>query len=102
MVNQILFLPSGDPLAARWGEESAATVEQVTAEAAGVDEVVSVDAMNGLVAQALGAGTTLYYVRGWPVTSLAGQDDPDTALLATIRRRSKRFDDGVEFHVGAG
>jgi Xaa-Pro aminopeptidase len=85
LARQILFLPHADPLAARWGEEAAATVERASARDLEVDAVLGTEELEGLLVAAV-AGGALHYVRGFPPT-LAGDDDPDSAFVARVRRR---------------
>ena len=86
MAQQVLFLPSTDPLAARWGEDSAATVESMTAEQAGVDAVLGTGEIDAVLGQAFQTASLLYHVRGFP-PSLAGGDDADSEFVARVRRR---------------
>jgi Xaa-Pro aminopeptidase len=86
MVQQILFLPPQDPMASRWGEDSAATLEQVSAEQVGMDAVMSTGQLEAVLTQSLQVASRLYYVRGF-VPSLAGAGDPDSAFVTTVRGR---------------
>ena len=86
MARQLLFLPSLDPLAARWGEDSLATVDSLDAEAAQVDAVLDSGELEPVLGQALGASPLLHYVRGGAPT-LGGDDDDDVQFLSRVRRR---------------
>jgi len=86
LYQQVLFLPPGDPLAARWGEDSAATLQSVSAEAAGVEAVFSIAEMPALLSRALGASARLYYVRAQEI-ALGGDEGPDAPFVAELRRR---------------
>ncbi len=85
MARQLLFLPPPDPLAARWGEDAAATTESVDAAAAGFDAVLPLEALGPLLEQVLARAPSLGYVRGAPA-ALAGARDADGAFVARIRR----------------
>jgi Xaa-Pro aminopeptidase len=86
IAQQVLFLPPGDPLAAQWGEDSAATLDSVTADELGMDAVIGSGEMNAVLAQSLAAASLLFYVRGTP-PSLDGDDDSDARFVARLRRR---------------
>jgi len=86
MVRRLLFLPAGDALAARWGEESPYTFEQTTAQAAGVDAVLPAAQLEPVLGRLLLAAPVLWYVRAADPT-LGGEDDPDTLFVERIRRR---------------
>ena len=86
IVHQLLFLPQPTPLAARWGEDAAATVDRITAEAALVDAVLSTDELDAVLGRALGEATLFHYVRGVPAT-LAGPDEVDAPFLLRVRER---------------
>jgi len=86
MVRQLLFLPRPDPLAARWGEESAATVDRVGADEARVDAVLGTHELDAVLGRALESVSTLHYVRGGRPT-LAGGDDDDVRFLSRVRDR---------------
>jgi len=86
LAQQLLFLPAADPLAARWGEDSAATLDGVTAADAGVDAVFPSSQLAELLGQALQRAALLFYARAWE-PSLSGADDPDAQFVARIRRR---------------
>lgn len=85
MARQLLFLPPPDPLAARWGEDAAATTESVDAAAAGFDAVLPLEALGPLLEQVLARASSLGYVRGAP-PALAGRSDADGTFVARIRR----------------
>ncbi len=86
IVRELLFLPAPDSLAARWGEDSAATFGRVTADQAQVDAVLESDELGALLSRALASAPTLHYVRGSAPT-LAGDDDDDVRFLSRIRSR---------------
>jgi len=84
MARQILFLPAGNPMGARWGEEGAFNTGSVTAADAGVDAVLSMSALPGVLVQALSNAKTLHYVRGAaPSLSAPGVDD---SFVESLRR----------------
>jgi Xaa-Pro aminopeptidase len=86
IVHQILFLPAPSPLAARWGEDSAATVDRVGPDSARVDAVLGVDELDAVLDRALQEASVLHYVRGSQPT-LAGDDDSDVRFLSRVRDR---------------
>lgn len=86
LVQQVLFLPPADPMAARWGEDSAATLGDVSAADAGVDAVMAASELSDLLGNALQGAGLLFYVRAWG-PSLTGADDPDSLFAARIRHR---------------
>jgi Xaa-Pro aminopeptidase len=86
MARQLLFLPAPDPLAARWGEDSAATLESVGAAAAGVDAVLAASELETVLARALQPGAVLNYVRG-AAPSFAGEADEDVRFVSRVRER---------------
>ncbi|MCP3977998.1 MAG: M24 family metallopeptidase [bacterium] len=93
IVQQILFLPRADPLAARWGEGSVATSDSVDAAAVGVDLVASSSSMDAMLTVALRQAHRLFYVRAFS-PSLGGDDDPDSEFIGRVQRRFA--------HVGVG
>jgi Xaa-Pro aminopeptidase len=86
MVRQVLFLPATSPLAARWGEDSVATVDRVDAEEARVDAVLELDELDAVLDRALQQASVLHYVRG-SLPTLAGDDDDDVRFLSRVRGR---------------
>lgn len=86
MANQILFLPAGDPLLARWGEDSAATLGSVSAEEIGVDAVFGSGDLQELLSSALMESAALGYVRSVP-PALGGGLDGDSAFVDDLRKR---------------
>jgi Xaa-Pro aminopeptidase len=86
MVEQLLFLPPRDALASRWGEDSVATLEGISAGSAGVDVVLSSGELETLLSSCLPAAGPLWFARGTAPT-LAGEDDPDSLFVAKLRRR---------------
>lgn len=86
MVRQVLFLPATSPLAARWGEDSAATVESVDPDGARVDAVLGLDELDAVLDRALQEASILHYVRG-SLPTLAGDDDDDVRFLSRVRDR---------------
>jgi Xaa-Pro aminopeptidase len=86
IVEQVLFLPAGNPLLARWGEDSAVTLDSVRAEDLGVDAVLPAGEMPSHLTQWLAAARTVHLVRGAPA-SLAADADPDAELAERIRHR---------------
>jgi Xaa-Pro aminopeptidase len=85
MVHQLLLLPAANPLAARWGEDSSATLESVDAESIGVDAVLNASSLDGLLAAALGPSGTLRYVRARP-GALGNAANVDAAFVERVRR----------------
>jgi Xaa-Pro aminopeptidase len=86
MARQILFLPSSNPLAARWGEDCSATVDNADARQLGVDALVGTSEMDEVMTAWLGTAQTLRLVRGYP-PSLAGPADHDTVFAERARGR---------------
>jgi Xaa-Pro aminopeptidase len=86
MVEQVLFLPPGNPLLARWGEDRAVPLESVRAEDLGVDAVVSTGEAQALVGGWLGVVEKVHLVRGTQAT-LAAETDADAAFAERIRQR---------------
>jgi len=86
MVQQVLFLPSRDPMAAQWGEGSAVNTSTVTAEEAGVEAIFSTAEMSSVLGPVLAAAARLYYMRGY-ASSVGGDDDPDTEFTHRLSRR---------------
>jgi Xaa-Pro aminopeptidase len=86
MARQILFLPTRDPLAARWGEDSAATQESLSAEQAQVDAVLATGELETVLTQALAESERFDIVRSAP-PNLTGADDADSALVARVAHR---------------
>jgi len=84
LVRQLLFLPGSDPLAQRWGEDSAATLESLSAEAAGVDAVLPLGDLEPLLERTLPLLPKLYLVRG-SAPSLSGPPDADERFMARLR-----------------
>ena len=86
MARQILFLPPTNQLAARWGEDCSATVENADAEQLGVDELISTSDMNEALTVWLARASALRVVRGFPA-SLSGAADADTSFAERVRGR---------------
>jgi Xaa-Pro aminopeptidase len=86
LVEQLLFLPSVDPLAQKWGEDSAATVDSLSASAAGVDGVLSLGELDSILDRTLSVESSFHYVRG-RAPSLGGQPDADVRFVAQVRER---------------
>jgi len=84
IVRQLLFLPSPNPTAARWGEDAAATTSSVDAGEAGFDAVLPISDFVPVLEQALSRSAVLHYVRG-ATPRLADDDGPDVSLLSRIR-----------------
>lgn len=84
-VRQVLFLPVPDRVAARWGEDAAATTDSVDPSAAGIDALLPIGELAPLLEQALAGAGVLHYVRGSP-PHLAAADDPDGAFVSRVRR----------------
>ncbi len=85
-VRQVLFLPRTDPVLAQWGEQGRHTAGSVDPGRVGVDAVLALDQLESALQAALKATGRVHYVRGH-APKLTGADDPDTALVAKIRRR---------------
>ncbi len=86
VVQQVLFLPPTDPLAARWGEGSRYTYERTDPDRIGVDLVLSTALMSAVLTGSLSSAKRLQYIRGFPV-SLQGEDDDDTRFTRHIASR---------------
>ena len=86
LVRQLLFLPRADALLARWGEDSAATVESVSAERAGVDAVLPAGELESVLERALQSAAALHVVPARQ-PALCGEDDADASFVARVRRR---------------
>lgn len=86
MARQVLFLPRSDRLAARWGEDSTATLDRMSADAAGVEALIDVGELEATLARALNETRVLYQVRAGSPT-FDGPDDADTLLAARVRSR---------------
>jgi Xaa-Pro aminopeptidase len=82
----LLFLPATDPVASRWGEDSSATTDSVTAAAAGVDAVLPIGQLGPLLEQALSRHGRLHYVRAAPASLSPAAGDPDAEFVAQVRR----------------
>ncbi len=95
IVEQVLFLPSGDPLLARWGEDSAVTIGAARAEDLGVDAVIPTGEMQAHLTQWLGCARVVHLVRGTPPV-LSADPDPDAAFAERIHHRFL----GVELRDG--
>jgi Xaa-Pro aminopeptidase len=87
---EILFLPPRDALAARWGEDAAATAD-LAPDAAGVDRVYASGQADALISQALATAARVHFIRGH-AAQLGGAEDPDSAWVAGIRRRFFHLD----------
>jgi Xaa-Pro aminopeptidase len=86
MARQVLFLPPTNPLAARWGEDCSAAVENADAGHLGVDELLSTSEIEEVLTSWLGTVETLHLVRGFP-PSLSGAADADTEFAGRVRSR---------------
>jgi len=86
MVRQLLFLPPANPLASRWGEDSAGTIDDISPDQAQVDAVFSASEFEIMLGQALHSTPLLHYVRG-AESSLIGPENSDAEFLAKVRRR---------------
>jgi Xaa-Pro aminopeptidase len=85
-VQQVLFLPSPDPLAARWGEDSAATTEGVDANDIGVDAVLSSSGRDAELSRCFLQARRLAFARACNA-DLGGGDDADATFIAQVARR---------------
>jgi Xaa-Pro aminopeptidase len=83
---QVLFLPTANPLAARWGEDCSATLDNADPQRLGVDAVMATTDLDEALTPWLGKASTLYVVRGHPAC-LGGATDPDTAFAERVRGR---------------
>lgn len=86
MVKQVLFLPAGDPLLARWGEDGDETTGTVAASDVGVDAIMPLGQLHPILSETLLRATTLHVVRAADAV-VGGGDDPDAAFVDDIRRR---------------
>ena len=85
-VRQVLFLPAGDPLAARWGESGRFTSDSVRADEIGVDAVLPASGLAAVLDAALRETNALQVVRAAAPT-LGGATDADADFVARVRRR---------------
>ena len=86
MARSILFLPSRDPLLARWGEDAAAVADDATPEANAVDAIFAASDFEEVLSRALLDVEILHVVRsGVPV--LSGDPDADALFVDDLRRR---------------
>jgi Xaa-Pro aminopeptidase len=86
MARSILFLPSRDPLLARWGEDAAAVAEDATPAAHAVDAIFAASDFNEVLSRALLDVDVLHVVRaGLPV--MGGDADGDALFVEDLRRR---------------
>jgi len=85
IAHQVLFLPSSDPVAARWGEDARATCEGTHEDAVGVDAVLPSSEFSQRLAGWLQGSTRLDYVRAAPAV-VDGSDD-DAVFVDSIRNR---------------
>jgi len=90
LARQVLFLPPGDPVAARWGEDASATHESTHEDAVGVDAVLSTAEFPARLSAWLQKATRLNYVRATPA-SVEGADD-DAEFAASVRNRFLNVD----------
>ena len=86
MVQQVLFLPPPDPLAARWGEDGPAILGAVDPRDLGIDAALPATDLDEALTAWLGSASTVHLVRGFPA-SLAAPADPDADFAARIRSR---------------
>jgi Xaa-Pro aminopeptidase len=86
MVRQSLFLPRANELAARWGEESASTLDSASADRYEVDALLDAEELELVLGRALQESAALHYVRT-AAPSLAGPDDADAAFVARVHAR---------------
>jgi Xaa-Pro aminopeptidase len=86
MARQVLFLPPTNPLAARWGEDCSATVENADTKQLGVDEIMSTSEMDEVLTVWLGRASALRIVRGFS-PALSGAADADTSFVERARSR---------------
>jgi len=86
MVRQVLFLPPPDPLAARWGEDGAATLGAVDPQSLGLDAALPATELDEALTAWLASASTVHLVRGFPA-SLTAPADPDADFAARIRNR---------------
>ena len=91
MVNQILFLPAQDPMAARWGEDSATTLDSADASALGVDAVYDISHLHEVLVAALEPGAVLRYVRSGEPGPPSGVDDQGRHRRGRLRLALRRL-----------
>lgn len=94
-VSQLLFLPRHDAAELQWGDRAPTTLESVEAGSVGVDCVLAVDELEGVLSQLLPRAGSFHVIRG-TAPSLSGRDDPGTRLVDRIRSRflGLRIEDG--------
>ena len=86
MARSVLFLPSRDPLLARWGEDAAAVADDATPESYAVDAVLPSSDFAEVVSRALLEVDVLHVVRS-SVPTLSGGPDLDALFVEDLRRR---------------
>jgi Xaa-Pro aminopeptidase len=85
LAHQVLFLPSSDPVAARWGEDARATHEGTHEDAIGVDAVLPSSEFSMRLSGWLQGATRLDYVRAGP--AVVDALDEDAVFVDSIRNR---------------
>jgi Xaa-Pro aminopeptidase len=86
MARQVLFLPSRDPLLAKWGEDAAAVADGARPESYAVDAVLPLRDLPEVLGRALQEAEVLHVVRA-AVPALAGPADEDALWVDDVRRR---------------
>jgi Xaa-Pro aminopeptidase len=86
MARSILFLPSRDPLLAKWGEDAVAVADDATPAGHAVDAVLPSSDFAEVLGCALLDIEVLHVVRSC-VPTLAGGPDPDALFVEDLRRR---------------
>ena len=86
VVHSVLFLPASDPVLKRWGEDGIATLGSITADQAGVDEVLDVGQLPAVLESALARHAIVHVVRS-EEPSFAGDPDPDARYVADLKAR---------------
>jgi Xaa-Pro aminopeptidase len=85
-VRAILFLPSRDPLLAKWGEDATAVADDTTPQAHAVDAILPASDFTEVLGKALLDVEVLHIVRS-TVPTLAGGPDLDALFVEDLRRR---------------
>ena len=85
-VREVLFLPSQDPLLAKWGEGPNVPYPSARASVAGVEYVTRTAELPTVLSQALLRVDRLHFVSE-RLPTLGGADDQDTLFADRIRRR---------------
>jgi Xaa-Pro aminopeptidase len=86
MAREVLFLPSRDPLLAKWGEDAAAVADDATPAAHAVDAIFPVSEFAEVFGKALLDVDVLHVIRS-AVPTVGGAPDLDATFVDDLRRR---------------